>query len=335
MRRRYASLFVAFVALVATIIAVPSSSTVFAQSANAANGLEISPVLSEIVVDKGGTYSVDINVHNVSISKLYFDASVDDFGPKDETGTPSIILDTTKEPLVTSIKSWVQYIPSFILAPNEKTTIKATITVPDDAEPGGHYGVVRFAGREQQAGTGGVGLIASAGTLMLITVKGDAKESLTLASFETTKDSKQTNWFETSPVTFVSRFTNDGSVHVKPIGQIEIKDTFGKPVTTLPVNDAKGNVLPGGTRRFESTLNKPWMFGHYTADLSIAYGTTGQAIVSSISFWIIPWKLVLAGLFITATIIYILRILVVRYNKYIINRYGSTNSTKNNKKNKK
>lgn len=322
-------LFIPVLILGALILPTPPS--VLAQSTDATNGLELSPVLVELNAEKGNTYTLNIKVRNVTTSNLFFNTSVDDFGAKDESGSPSIMLEDSAEPLATSIKSWVSAKPSFRLAAGEATTIRTVVSVPASAEPGGHYGVVRFAGHEKESDKGNVGLIASAGTLLLVSVKGDAKEALDLVSFEATKDGNAGISFESGPITFVSRFKNTGNVHVKPIGQIEVKDTLGNAVATLPVNDAKGNVLPDSTRRFESTLDKSWLFGHYTADISIAYGNTGQAIVQTLSFWVIPWKIIIAALLVLGTLIYILSVLIKRYNSYIINK-NNANKRKSSKK---
>lgn len=308
-------------ALVLGLLLSPIQPTVVhAQSTDAKNGLEISPVLVELNGEPGKSYTIDIKVRNVTQSNLYFSTSVDDFGAKDETGTPSILLEEGGEPLATSMKTWVDTIPSFNLRAGVDRAVPATVRIPNNAEPGGHYGVVRFSGHENASDEGNVGLVASAGTLVLVRVAGDINESLELTSFEATKDSKAGIAFESGPITFISRFTNTGSVHVKPIGQIEIKDGLGNSVAVLPINEAKGNVLPDSTRRFESTLNQAWLFGKYTADISIAYGTSGQAIVRTIEFWVIPWKLVFVVLLVVVTLAYVLRTLIGRYNSYIIRK---------------
>lgn len=303
-----------FIGLVAGLLLIPTSS-VFAQTQDTNQGLEISPALINVSGDGGKAYTLDITVHNVTKYALDFSASVDDFGAKDETGQPSIILDPT-DSLPTSIKTWVQSIPSFRLQSNETKHINVSMLIPPGAEPGGHYGVIRFTGRSPDA-TGSIGQVASAGTLVLVRVSGDIKETLELASLDITKDGKNGTIFESGPLTFVSRFKNTGSVHVKPVGHIEIRDAFGHS-NVVPLNESEGNILPGSIRRFESPLNTTWMFGHYTADLSIAYGTTGQAIVRTISFWVIPYKLILLTLAVLLTLVYIIAKAIRRYNTYII-----------------
>ncbi len=293
-------------------------SSIYAQSTLAtSDGLEISPALVEVSAVKGKSYKVDLKVRNVTKADLVFDSTVNDFGAKDETGAANIILDTNSD-LPTSIKSWVSSIPTFNLSPGEVKSFKVDISVPTSAEPGGHYGVIRFAGRTLGAGAN-IGQVASAGTLILIRVDGKINELVDLASFDATKNGGNTSaLFESGPLTFVTRFKNSGSVHEKPVGQIEVRDGFGNSIAVIPVNKDAGNVLPGSIRRFESPLDTGWMFGHYTADLSVGYGTTGQAIVRTISFWVIPYKIVLLSLVGLTTILYILRGTMKRYNKHII-----------------
>jgi len=325
-------LIIASILLAILLPAVLLHATAHAQSSNdAANGLQITPALVQLNAEKGKTYTVELKVLNVTGSDLSFKSAVNDFAAKDETGTPSILLNET-EPAPTSIQSWVGDIPDFTLKAHETKTIEAIISVPTDAEPGGHYGVIRFSGTAPQLNGTGVGLSASAGTLFLVRVAGDITEKLNLITFEATSstDGKPHSLFENGPITFLTRFQNTGNVHVQPSGKITVHDIFGNPVATLDINDEKGNILPSSIRRFESTLNQHWLFGRYTADISIAYGTTGGAIVESTSFWVIPWKLILIGLAILATVIYVLRIGIKRYNKYII-----TQAQKGNEKTKK
>jgi hypothetical protein len=107
---------------------------------------------------------------------------------------------------------------------------------------------------------------------------------------------------------------------------------FGGLVTTIAVNSDQSNVLPNSIRRFDSQFNKSWMIGRYTADLTLAYGTTGQAITNTISFWVIPYRLILVILLILVTVIYILRRMIKVYNKRIIEK--AKNENKNNKHSK-
>lgn len=299
-----------------------------ASNANAAQGLEISPAIVELNAEKGKTYKLNIKVTNVTGSDLSYKTSINDFQARDESGSPQVLIDKNASD-ATSVIGWINATSNFSLKSRESISIDTTITIPLDAEPGGHYGVLRFFGQGPSFDSTGVGLSASAGTLILIRVDGDIKESAGLASFYTASNDKQTSIFEYSPVKFVARISNDGNIHVKPVGSIQLKNMFGNIVANIPINDTKSNVLPGSIRKFEVSYDK-WLFGYYTADLTMGYGTTGQAIVATTKFWVIPYRAILLIAFIVSTFAYLVVKLVKRYNRYIIEK--SKNESKNKSK---
>lgn len=324
---------------VLTILAVASQSLptyVGAQASNinAAEGLQISPAIVELNADPGGSYKIDLQVTNVTASDLAFDTDVNDFAARDESGTPSVNLENDT-PNAASISAWVTVLQTLNIAARQTKKVTATIDVPLDAEPGGHYGVIRFSGRAPELESSGVGLAASAGTLVLVRVAGAVDEDLDLVTFQTAQDGKSGSFFEYGPLDFILRFENRGNVHVKPTGQIEVRDMFGNHFDTLTVNQDKGNVLPLSIRKFQTTLDKQWLFGRYTADVSVGYGTTGQAIVRTISFWVIPWKIIAIALLVIVTAFFVLRTLIRRYNNYIIKRASASHSDKGHHDQKK
>ena len=305
-----------------------------ASNANAAQGIEISPALVELNGAKGGSYVINLTVTNVTATDLLYTVSVNDFTAKDESGTPQILLDSTL-PESASIKGWVSAPSEFLLKSRESRKVTVQVTIPTNAEPGGHYGVVRFSGQAPNVESTGVGLSASAGTLLLIRVDGEIIEQATLSSFFTSLNDKQSSFFETSPISFVTRIQNTGNIHIKPVGSIEIKNAFGSIVSTIPLNAERSNVLPDSIRRFNTQYNEGWMIGYYTANLTLGYGTTGQAMTATISFWVIPYRLILATLLIVVTVGYILYRLVKVYNKRIIAKATQTHEKKSPKSKKK
>jgi hypothetical protein len=301
-------------------------------SANAAQGMQISPALVELNGSKDQTYSITVDIMNVTVSDMNYTTSVDDFTSADETGSPKIIQNSTLSD-AQSIITWITKVPDFILKGQTDKKITVSLTIPSNAEPGGHYGVLRFSGAAPNMKTSGVGLSASAGVLFLVRVDGNITEEANLDSFYASDNGKQHVLFENGPVTFVTRIENIGNVHVKPVGNIEVRDMFGNLFQTLAVNEDKSNVLPKSIRRFDSTTKNGWMFGLYTASLTMGYGTKGQAITDKISFWVIPYKLILIILVILLTIIFILSRIMKAYNRRVIQKYK--NEGKNKQQGKK
>lgn len=313
------------------VLVGPLSVTV--NATDSAQGIQISPALVELNAAKGKTYIVNLHVMNVTSGELTYSTSVEDFTADGETGAPKIV-DNSNLPTTASIKTWVSVESGFTLGSHKERNIDAIVTVPSNAEAGGHYGVVRFSGGTPNVESTGVGLTASAGVLFLIKVEGNIVEKANLASFFTANnDGKQNSFFENGPINFVTRIKNDGNIHVKPSGNIEVRDMFGNVVTTIPVNNKLSNVLPNSIRRFdEAKLNKAWMIGQYTANLTMGYGTKGQAITNTISFWVIPYKIILAVLLVLATAIFIISRLIKVYNRRIIEKAKNENKKHSNRK---
>ncbi len=321
--------FVATLLLVVSTMVAPVGAQ--SSNANAAQGMQISPTLVELNAARGKSYSVKINVLNPTASDLLYSSSVVDFGaPADESGSP-VPLPDSKLPETASVRTWVSVVPDFTLKSKQSTDIIANILIPNNAEPGGHYGVLRFSGTAPEVETTGVGLSASAGVLILIKVDGAITEKASLTSFYTssTQKGKQSSFFENGPISFILRIRNEGNIHVKPVGNIEVRDMFGGLVTNVSVNKDKSNILPNSIRRFdEAKLNKGWMIGRYTVNLTMGYGTKGQAITNTITFWVIPYKTILAAILIIATIVFILRRLTKAYNRRIIEKAKNEKDTK-------
>jgi hypothetical protein len=310
-----------------------------AANANAAQGIQISPTLVKLNAAKGKTYNINMTVTNVTGTDLLYKTSVSDFGASGETGSPHIFIDKSLSE-TSSVRSWVDTIPQFTLNAHQSRTVTAQINVPANAEPGGHYGVLQFSGTAPTLDRTGVGLSASAGVLLLIKVgnPNEIVEKADLASFYTsaTQSGKETSFFENGPAYFVVRIENVGNVHVEPVGNIEVTDMFGGVVANLPINKNKANVLPKTIRRFiGAKVNKDWMFGPYKANLTLGYGQNGQAITSTISFWVIPWKIILVALLVLVTVIYIFRRIIKVYNKRIIEKAKNENKNNNKTKGKK
>lgn len=283
----------------------------------AEQGLQVSPVIIELNGEPGKSYSLDVNVMNVTGTELTYGTEFADFRAKDETGSPEIV-EEGDLPEGASVRKWLSAIDTFQLGSHQRQALKVKVSIPKKAEPGGHYGVITFTGRVPGSDDEQVSVRVKTGILVLIRVAGDIKESLSLESFTATSKNS-TPWFiENAPIDFTVRLKNTGNVHVKPSGTIEVRNMFGGLVGKTAFNAAKGNVLPDTVRRFEQSINKDWMVGRYTADLVAGYGTDGKALTSTIDFWVIPYKPLLALLALLITILFVLRRILKAYKRHVI-----------------
>lgn len=222
---------------------------------------------------------------------------------------------------------------TFTLQPSERYNIPITIVVPPDAAPGGYFGAVNFGtvGGEKEGEGPQIGVIASTTTLFFLRVNGDVKESLDIAEFRADKPK-----YASLPVDFSVRVQNGGNVHLRPTGNIFIKDMFGRQVASLPVNPDFRTVLPGSARRFDASWFRrrlpsgtseyaaQWRnfaIGKYQAQLVLSFGGRNSFQTATVEFWVFPWMvlLTLAGVLVLAWLL--VRFGLRGYEQRVIRRY--------------
>jgi hypothetical protein len=278
-------------------------------------GLEISPPLLDLKADPGKLLTADVKVRNVTGETLAVNAQFEDFLANGEDGQPRILLNS-KEKSPYSIKDWLSAPASVSLKPGERRTLALSINVPKNASPGGHYGLVRFTGTPPGMEETGLARSASVGTLILVNVSGDVAESAKIAEIYTSHKGSRRSLFEYGPVDITVRVHNTGNVHLKPKGTLQVTDMFGREVTTSHFNQTGRNVLPGSIRKFDQKVDKNILFGRYTVKADVVYGADNKIAASAGSFWVVPYKLVIAVVAAIAVLIFLAK----RYNVYIIKR---------------
>ncbi len=281
---------------------------------------EISPPVVELKADPGESVNFNLKFRNITTTALKITSEVNDFVARGEDGQPRLLLDSSEQSSFT-LAAYVRSIPNFKLEPQEQKVVKIFIDVPKDASPGGHYGVVRFTGTPVTLGNASaVALNASLGSLVLLNVSGDVKESLSFIEFSTSQNGVNKHLFEQGPLTFSERFQNTGNVHVKPVGAVRVTNLFGQEVAKLDMNDNGGNILPDSIRRFEQTFSKRFMFGKYKAEASAYYGQNNQLLTQTLTFWVIPYRAIGIAIAILFLLVLGARLLLARYKRRIINQ---------------
>jgi hypothetical protein len=176
---------------------------------------------------------------------------------------------------------------------------------------------------------------------------------LQVASFSTDK-----LFYEYLPATFKINVKNTGNVHVIPFGDLFIDSLFNKKVAVLPANPGRGNVLPQSQREFNavwddafavrvpktengivvkdskgnpvyetkydfSQANK-FRAGKYTAHLIMVYdnGERDIPIEATVSFWVIPWKILGVGAVIVLFALLGITTTTLSYGRKVFKRSG-------------
>ncbi len=317
------AIIIGLVAPLHSVAALPSTN-------NSGQALEIGPPVMNLAGDPGQTIKATISLRDISSGNLIVKGQINDFIASGEDGTPKILLDdSTTSPY--SFKSWVAPLPALTLKTRELKQLPVTIRIPTNASPGGYYGVVRFTATAPELDSTGVSLSASLGALVLLTVNGQAKEQLSVQEFSINNGGKAGTLFEAAPLTFVTRLHNTGNIHEQPAGIVTITDMFGKKVATLGVNQPPRDILPQSIRKFESKLDNTVignrvLFGMYHAELSLHYGANKQTVTSSMTFWVIPYTLILIIILVLVSGFFALRFAIKRYNRHIIQRAHQSKS---------
>jgi hypothetical protein len=285
-----------------TILAVFSAIVfLFPSSANAQSSLilSVTPPFSQIVLVPGDTVRSYLKVINANPYPLTVYAAPVNFESSDEQGSPKFI-PLIGDPIdATTLAGWISVSRDPIDIPPETTVeVPYTITVPESAQPGGHFAAILIGTRPPDTDDPGVVKTSQmVSSLFMARVAGDVVEEGQIREFSVARS------FVPSPrAEFLMRFENTGSVYLQPQGDITIYNMWGKERGFIPVNHKTnfGNVLPNSIRKFTFTWEgTPSItdIGRYKAIATISYGIDAKKSVDrTVYFWVIPWKATLITL---------------------------------------
>ena len=282
----------------------------------------VSPVFFDLSTNPGSLVSDRIRVRNNTSSPLPIKIEV-----KRLTGDENGAL-TLKDTSDDNSLSWIKFESTRIVAkPLEWTNIPFKIEVPTSAAYGYYYAVSLTQDKVVGSKTTGATITGAAAIPILLNVRKEgAKFEGKLVSFKT-----DSNMYDYPPVNFITKFENTGNVHIRPRGNIFVKDMLGRQIAILDVNQASGAVLPNSQRFFESTwtdgfiVREPKMedgqavldkngkpktslkikfekildlrIGRYTADALLVISTSERDIPfqAETSFIVFPWLVVLGS----------------------------------------
>jgi hypothetical protein len=317
---------VAAIALLSTSLISPAFAAT-SSSTGAGNGMKVSPVHTELSLKPGQSTTVDVYITNVTSQAATFQAIINDFvASGDETGNPAIILNPDQSAPSHGLKKYIKPISNVTLQPGEQADVKAIITLPADVAPGGYYGAIRFAPASGGAATN-ISLSASVASLILVRVAGEVKEQVSIASFDARSDDKSRSIFTSNKnIDGTIRFQNNGNVQEQPFGKIILKKG-SKIISSSEVNntDPRGNVLPDSIRKFSVPLSGIGSFGKYRLEGNFGYGSDGQLLTATATFYVIPIPVIVTVLVSVALIIALVfevPRMIKRYNRRILRQAG-------------
>ncbi|MBP7842842.1 hypothetical protein KA017_02460 [Candidatus Woesebacteria bacterium] len=252
----------------------------------------------------GEKIQVQIRVRNISEKPVSIVTSAQDFLLDEDGQTPVPIDDTVSNRW--SLASWLTISPTeHRIAAKSTVGINVLIEVPQDALPGGHYAMVLHEPGERSVNNNLVIENASngsstainqrVGTLLYVTVEGPINEEAYVRDF------KFPSFSEYGPVPFEFTVENNSDIHITPQMSVEIFNLLGQRIETITIDQK--NIFPLTSRNFTGSWDRIWGWGLYKAKLTMSYGSMGSIVVANSSFWLIPLKVLIAGLTILLALI--------------------------------
>lgn len=326
--KRFKSIFIAvFAVLVAAAYVVPAVPA----SAQSSASLSIVPK-KNYTIEAGKTINDKLTIRNLdSKASLELTLRVVDFTYTDDGGTPKLMLAEDAPQTTWSLKPYLSVPKSVKIDPKSSKTIDMSVSVPDGRGAGSYYSAIVYSSGASEGGN--VGLNASGVTLVFASIPGQVNEDLKLEKFgaysTATKDKKADYVFVTSeePLNMAYTLKNNGNVTEAPVGTITLKDLFGKERVISDINPNSSLALIGQTRTYTAcialksesvdfngekssakTCASPGLWpGYYSAKIDMFYGQNGNTtkeIVSTASFWYLPWWFVLLFIVVVLALTY-------------------------------
>jgi hypothetical protein len=298
---------------------------IFSTIAHTSFALTVSPAKIEVLGDPGATITGTVELYNEKTKNQNIYTSFENFESNDDTGTPRFIGNDDR------LATWMSAPLALSLNPDERIDVTYTITIPEDAEPGGYFAAM-FFGNQPPQNESQVSIGGRLGVLVLLRVSGDVPESGGILDFGATDEKR---FFLTPPIKFTHRFSNTGGDRVAPLGNIELKNTFGFVRDRVDANPKKGSILPDTARKFVNTWGRKgespegffdtaasqwnqFHFGWYTARLNLNWGEKGQESIAKYSFFIFPWHLLLVSFVTLLLAFFILKIVGRSYKQSLV-----------------
>jgi len=236
-------------------------------------GLSVSPQVFELDIFPGEKIVERIKIGNLSEVAMPIEVRMTDFTAEENSG--EMLFDESLQDLSIASRKWFKIEkPNFILERGEKEEIQFTISVPENAEPGGHYSVMLFEPRLPSFyfKPGQPRTIPVVGVLFLTSVKTfslepEVEQKLEIVEFSLPEEERlvalenflsmvlgsvaQAAEFtisKKSPSEFILRVKNNDIYHIKPSGKVLIYNFWGQKVGEAEV--PRRTILPGKIRQF-------------------------------------------------------------------------------------
>jgi hypothetical protein len=261
----------------------------------------VGPGKIELQLSPGQSQTVNLTVANRLGSDKIFSVTEEDFTGSNDPNQPVILLGSDRGPY--SLKDDIHIPSATVPIPfGDKASIPITVTVPENAQPGGLYGSVLISvlsspGTTTSSGVGASNpIITRIGTLFFVRIPGTVSADGQLTGFSLSSGNViwSSSLSKTSPIFFNLLFKNAGDVYLAPYGTISVTNMMGSTVANISVDP--WFAMPQSLRFRQVEWDPTFLFGRYVAHTVINRGYVSSSTATDtadVVFWVIPWGIIL------------------------------------------
>lgn len=279
--------------------------------------LQVSPSPILQVVKPGESKTVELNIRNNGNQKEELKMGLREFSVDENDGEIKL-----KESSPKDVENWVTFAnPTFEVEAGTVYVQKITFNTPATAGFSYNFTVTVNRAKAQAPAPGQRAIEGTVAIFTLITVDRPGATR----SFAVTEFTSERRLYEYLPAKFSARIRNTGNTIVQPFGNIFIQrsDSSSEPVSVIPLNSTGSYVLPNSSRVLKSEWDggfpvfvtkqvaanaepetrlvwdwgkaQNFRIGRYTAKMVAVYndGQRDVPITTSVTFWVVPWKMLL------------------------------------------
>ncbi len=314
-----------------------------AASADDGFSIQVSPSPLVATITPGKQSTLDLQIRNTDSSAQALKMGLRSFSVSETTGAVDLGSSAPKD-----VAQFVSFSdPTFTAQPGQLFTQHVIINTPSSAGFTYSFAITVSLQNPPKAQKGSSTIHGSVAVFTLLSVdRPGASRKLTLSQFSATK-----HVYEYLPASVSIKLKNTGNTLVQPRGTlfIERHDTDKTPLATIQLNQAGGYILPNSSRILTSDWNDgfphyqvttdasgkttkklSWAggdftkirIGRYTAKLVAVYDDGGRdvPINAEVTFWVIPWRILLIVIAFIAIIVVGIVTIVRKSSKAIKHR---------------
>ena len=268
----------------------------------------LEPAKEEVILKPGEKATRTLSIVNRTDSEQTFNVDIEDFTGSKDPKQVILLLGQDKGPY--SLRDFIKpEVKTFKLQSKQRANLAINISIPSDAQPGGRYASVLVSTTSEgsvASGENKAKTVSRVGALYFVKIPGPVNESGKLSDFRLSGPEKTV--YEKGPFDFEILFENNGNMYLTPGGSVEIKNMFGQSVDNLAV--APFFSMPGSIRSTQVSWDSKMAFGKYSAIVSLERGyreNISSTDSMTITFWVLPWKVIVILLVVILIVAYILR----------------------------